>query len=367
MPPKGSKGAHGQQSLESVLASVSKQYGDEALYTLNDAPQDYEAFSSGSVRLDHALGIGGYPRGRIVEIYGPESSGKTTMALHAVAEAQRSYPDLHAAFIDAEHALDPKYAMALGVDVARLHISQPDNGEQALEIVDMLGSSGTMSIIVVDSVAALVPRAEIEGLMGDSHVGLQARMMSQALRKLAGNLNKSSTTCLFINQLREKIGIMFGNPETTTGGKALKFYASQRLDVRRIETLKDGAQSIGNRTRVKVVKNKVSPPFGVVEFDIRFGHGIRKSGELVDVGVEAGVITKNGAFYSYQGGLLGQGRDKACTTLEETPELAAEVEVKVREFLSGTSVLGAVAKPKAAAGPGPVPQLVPPAGENPFA
>src|SRR5438445_4726013 len=286
---------------------------------------------TGSIALDVALGIGGLPRGRVIEIYGPESSGKTTVALHAVANAQAAGGV--AAFIDAEHALDPEYARALGVDTDALLVSQPDTGEQALEIMDMLIRSGALDIVVVDSVAALVPRAEIEGEMGDSHVGLQARLMSQALRKITGALNNSGTTAIFINQLREKIGVMFGSPETTTGGRALKFYASVRLDVRRIETLKDGSDAVGNRTRVKVVKNKVSPPFKQAEFDIIYGAGISREGSLIDVGVEQGFIKKSGAWYTYESDQLGQGKENARTYLKDNPDIADEIEKKIKEKL----------------------------------
>jgi recombination protein RecA len=281
--------------------------------------------------LDIALGIGGLPRGRVVEIYGPESSGKTTVALHAVANAQAAGGV--AAFIDAEHALDPEYARALGVDTDALLVSQPDTGEQALEIMDMLVRSGALDVIVVDSVAALVPRAEIEGEMGDSHVGLQARLMSQALRKITGALSNSNTTAIFINQLREKIGVMFGSPETTTGGKALKFYSSVRLDVRRIETLKDGGDAVGNRTRVKVVKNKVAPPFKQAEFDIVYGQGISREGSLIDVGVDQAIVRKSGAWYTYEGDQLGQGKENVRSFLRDNPDLADEIEKKIKEKL----------------------------------
>jgi recombination protein RecA len=286
---------------------------------------------TGSIALDVALGIGGLPRGRVVEIFGPESSGKTTVALHAIASAQRLGGI--AAFIDAEHALDPDYARALGVDTDALLVSQPDTGEQALEIADMLVRSGALDIIVIDSVAALVPRAEIEGEMGDSHVGLQARLMSQALRKITGALNNSNTTAVFINQLREKIGVMFGSPETTTGGRALKFYASVRLDVRRIETLKDSTEAVGNRTRVKVVKNKVASPFKQAEFDIMYGKGISREGSLIDVGVEQGIIRKSGAWYTYDGEQLGQGKENSRTFLKENPDVATAIEKRILEKL----------------------------------
>jgi len=291
-------------------------------------PQVMEVIPTGSIALDIALGIGGLPRGRIVEIYGPESSGKTTVALHAIANAQKNGGI--AAFIDAEHALDPEYARKLGVDIDALLVSQPDTGEQALEIMDMLIRSGALDIIVVDSVAALVPRAEIEGEMGDSHMGLQARLMSQALRKITGALHQSNTTAIFINQLREKIGVFFGTPETTTGGKALKFYASIRMDVRRIETLKDGQDAVGNRTRVKVVKNKMAPPFKQAEFDIIYGTGISREGSLIDLGVEVGVVKKSGAWYTYEGDQLGQGKENSRSFLLDNPDLANEIENKIR-------------------------------------
>jgi recombination protein RecA len=298
--------------------------GDEAR-----APVD--VIPTGSISLDVALGIGGLPRGRVVEIYGPEASGKTSLALHAVANAQKSGGI--AAFIDAEHALDPEYAKALGVDTDELLVSQPDTGEQALEIADTLIRSGAIDIIVIDSVAALVPRAEIEGEMGDSHVGLQARLMSQALRKIAGALNHSKTTAIFINQLREKIGVLFGSPETTTGGKALKFYASIRLDIRRIETLKDGTDAVGNRTRIKVVKNKCAPPFRQAELDILYGEGISREGGLIDMGVEHGFVRKSGAWYTYEGDQLGQGKENARKFLRDNPDLADEIEKKIKEKL----------------------------------
>jgi recombination protein RecA len=281
--------------------------------------------------LDVALGIGGLPRGRVIEVYGPESSGKTTVALHAVANAQRAGGI--AAFIDAEHALDPDYAKALGVDTDALLVSQPDTGEQALEIADMLIRSGALDVVVIDSVAALVPRAEIEGEMGDAHVGLQARLMSQALRKITGALSNSGTTAIFINQLREKVGVFFGSPETTTGGKALKFYASVRLDIRRIETLKDGSDAVGNRTRVKVVKNKCAPPFKQAEFDILYGHGISKEGSLIDLGVEQGVVRKSGSWYTYEGDQLGQGKENARKFLSDNPDIAAEIEKRIKDKL----------------------------------
>src|SRR6476469_6446564 len=320
------------KALDAALSNIDKQFGKGSVMRLGDEVRaPLEVIPTGSVALDIALGIGGLPRGRVVEIYGPESSGKTTVALHAVANAQKMGGI--AAFIDAEHALDPEYAKKLGVDTDALLVSQPDTGEQALEIADMLIRSGALDIIVIDSVAALVPRAEIEGEMGDSHVGLQARLMSQALRKLTGALNSTGTTAIFINQLREKIGVMFGSPETTTGGKALKFYASVRLDVRRIETLKDGSDPVGNRTRVKVVKNKVSPPFKQAEFDILYGKGISREGGLIDVGVEAGIVRKAGAWFTYDGDQLGQGKENARTFLKDNPDLANELEKKVKEKL----------------------------------
>src|SRR5450631_2600987 len=323
-------GADRAKSLDAVMAQIEKAHGKGAVMRLGDEVRvPIDVIPTGSIALDVALGIGGLPRGRVVEIYGPESSGKTTVALHAVANAQRGGGI--AAFIDAEHALDPDYARALGVDTDALLVSQPDTGEQALEIMDMLIRSGAIDIVVVDSVAALVPRAEIEGEMGDSHVGLQARLMSQALRKITGALSTSGTTAIFINQLREKIGVMFGSPETTTGGKALKFYSSIRLDVRRIETLKDGADAVGNRTRCKVVKNKMAPPFKQAEFDIIYGQGISREGGLIDVGVEQGLIRKAGAWYTYEGEQLGQGKENVRTFLRENPDVANEVEKRIKE------------------------------------
>jgi recombination protein RecA len=316
------------KSLENAMAQIDRAHGKGAVMRLGDqARAPIEVIPTGATTLDIALGIGGLPRGRVVEIYGPESSGKTTVALHAVANAQRAGGV--AAFIDAEHALDPDYARKLGVDTDALLISQPDSGEQALEIADMLIRSGALDIIVIDSVAALVPRAEIDGEMGDSHVGLQARLMSQALRKMTGAINGSGTTAIFINQLREKIGVMFGSPETTTGGKALKFYASVRLDVRRIETLKDGTDMVGNRTRVKVVKNKLAPPFKQAEFDIMYGQGISREGSLIDVGVECGLVRKAGAWYTYEGDQLGQGKEKSRAFLKDNPDLAEELEKRI--------------------------------------
>jgi recombination protein RecA len=321
-----------EKALETALLQIERQFGKGSIMRLGDDTRaPVEVIPTGSIALDVALGIGGYPRGRIVEIYGPESSGKTSLTLHAVANAQKAGGI--AAFIDAEHALDPVYAQKLGVDTDALLVSQPDTGEQALEIADMLIRSGAIDIIVVDSVAALVPKAEIEGEMGDSHVGLQARLMSQALRKVAGALNQTKTTAIFINQLREKIGVMFGSPETTTGGKALKFYASVRLDIRRIETLKDGTDAVGNRTRVKVVKNKMSPPFKVAEFDILYGIGISREGSLIDLGVDQGIVRKSGAWYTYDGDQLGQGKENARTYLRENPDLANEIEKRIKEKL----------------------------------
>ena len=320
------------KALEAALAQIEKSHGKGAVMRLGEETRQPMAFiPTGSVALDIALGIGGLPRGRIIEIYGPESSGKTTVALHAIASAQREGGIC--AFIDAEHALDPDYAAKLGVDTDALLVSQPDNGEQALEIADMLVRSGALALIVIDSVAALTPRAEIEGEMGDSHVGLQARLMSQALRKMTGALSQAGTTAIFINQLREKIGVMFGSPETTTGGKALKFYASVRLDVRRIETLKDGTDMVGNRTRVKVVKNKVAPPFKQAEFDILYGQGISREGSLIDMGVDHGIIRKAGAWFTYGSDQLGQGKENARKFLKENPDVADEVETKIRQAL----------------------------------
>ncbi|WP_380161629.1 recombinase RecA [Kineococcus sp. R86509] len=321
-----------EKALDAALAAIDKNFGKGSVMRLgDDVRPPIEVIPTGSIALDVALGIGGLPRGRVVEIYGPESSGKTTVALHAVASAQKAGGI--AAFIDAEHALDPDYAAKLGVDTDALLVSQPDTGEQALEIADMLIRSGALDIIVIDSVAALVPKAEIEGEMGDSHVGLQARLMSQALRKITGALNHSGTTAIFINQLREKIGVMFGSPETTTGGKALKFYASIRLDVRRIETLKDGTNAVGNRTRVKVVKNKVSPPFKQAEFDIIYGLGISREGGLIDLGVEHGFVRKSGAWYTYEGDQLGQGKENARAFLRDNPDLGDEIEKRIKEKL----------------------------------
>ena len=324
--------------LESVLAQIEKAHGKGSVMRLGEETRvPIEVITTGSIALDVALGIGGLPRGRVVEIYGPESSGKTTVALHAIASAQADGGIC--AFIDAEHALDPDYAQKLGVDTDALLVSQPDNGEQALEIADMLVRSGALSLIVIDSVAALTPRAEIEGEMGDSHVGLQARLMSQALRKMTGALHGAGTTAIFINQLREKIGVMFGSPETTTGGKALKFYASIRLDIRRIETLKDGTDAVGNRTRVKVVKNKVAPPFKQAEFDILYGHGVSREGSLIDMGVDHGFVRKSGAWYTYGGDQLGQGKENARKFLLENPDVGVEIEKKIKEKLGIGAVL----------------------------
>ncbi|MDH2444994.1 recombinase RecA [Amnibacterium sp. CER49] len=317
-----------EKALETALAQIDRQFGKGSVMRLgSDERAPVEVIPTGSIALDVALGVGGLPRGRIVEIYGPESSGKTTLTLHAIANAQRAGGI--AAFIDAEHALDPEYAKKLGVDIDAMLVSQPDTGEQALEIADMLIRSGSIDLIVIDSVAALVPRAEIEGEMGDSHVGLQARLMSQALRKLTGGLNQTKTTAIFINQLREKIGVFFGSPETTAGGKALKFYASVRLDIRRIETLKDGSEAVGNRTRVKVVKNKMAPPFKQAEFDILYGVGISREGSLIDYGVEQGIVKKSGAWYTYEGDQLGQGKEKARDFLLNNPDVAEEIERKI--------------------------------------
>ncbi|CAB4342390.1 unannotated protein [freshwater metagenome] len=325
------------KSLDTALAQIERQFGKGSIMKMGEreaAPM--EVIPTGSVALDIALGVGGLPRGRVIEIYGPESSGKTTVALHAIANAQKLGGI--AAFIDAEHALDPEYAKKLGVDIDALLVSQPDTGEQALEIMDMLVRSGALDIIVVDSVAALVPRAEIEGEMGDSHMGLQARLMSQALRKMTGALSQSKTTAIFINQLRDKIGVFFGSPETTTGGKALKFYASVRMDVRRIETLKDGQEAVGNRTRVKIVKNKVSPPFKQAEFDIIYGVGISREGSLIDMGVDIGIVKKSGAWFTYEGDQLGQGKENARAFLIDNPDLANDIETKIRASFVPTEV-----------------------------
>lgn len=319
------------KALEAAMQQIEKQFGKGAIMKLGNGglSMNIDVIPTGSVSLDIATGIGGIPRGRVIEIFGPESSGKTTLALHIIAEAQKTGGK--AAFIDAEHALDPEYAGKLGVDIAELLVSQPDTGEQALEICEMLVRSGAIDVVVIDSVAALVPRAEIQGEMGDSHVGLQARLMSQALRKLAGAINKSNTSAVFINQLREKVGIMFGNPEVTTGGRALKFYASMRLDVRRIETIKVGDQMIGSRTRVKVVKNKVAPPFKQAEFDIMYGHGISREGDVLDCAVEAKLVEKAGAWYSYRGERIGQGRENVKNYLIEHKDMLAQMEADLKE------------------------------------
>ncbi len=322
------------KALKLTMDKLDKTYGKGAVMKMGDsAVENVDAIPSGSLSLDIALGIGGYPRGRVVEIYGPESSGKTTLTLHAIAEAQRQGGI--AAFIDAEHAFDRFYAEKLGVDIENLYVAQPDNGEQALEITDNLIRSGAIDIIVIDSVAALTPKSEIEGEMGDSKVGLQARLMSQALRKLTGTINKTGCCCIFINQLREKIGVMFGNPETTTGGNALKFYSSVRLDIRRIGQIKDTESVKGNRARVKVVKNKVAPPFRQAEFDIMYGEGISKSGEIVDLGVDHNVLQKSGSWYAYGDTKLGQGRDAVKNLLQDNPELSEEIEGKIRELING--------------------------------
>ena len=320
------------KALDTAILQLEKKYGSGTIMRLGDNNAlNVEAISTGSITLDCATGIGGFPRGRIIEVYGPESSGKTTLALHVVAEAQKLGGE--AAFVDAEHALDPVYAKNLGVDVDSLLVSQPDNGEQALEIADQLIRSSAIDIIVVDSVAALTPKAEIEGDMGDNKVGLQARLMSQALRKLTSTISKTNTTCIFINQLREKIGVMFGNPETTTGGNALKFYSSVRLDIRRVTTIKDGDQPIGNQVRVKVVKNKVAPPFRKAEFEITFGEGISHIGEIVDLGTELGIIKKSGSWFSYGETKIGQGRDAVKRILKDNPELCEEIEAQITEAL----------------------------------
>ena len=322
-----------EKALAAAMAQIEKQFGKGSVMKLGDnrASLNIEAISTGSVSLDLATGIGGIPKGRITEIYGPESSGKTTLTLHIIAEAQKAGGK--AAFIDAEHALDPEYAAALGVDINELLVAQPDTGEQALEICEMLVRSGAIDVVVIDSVAALVPKAEIQGEMGDSHVGLQARLMSQALRKLTSIINKSNTAAIFINQLREKVGVMFGNPEVTTGGRALKFYSTMRMEVRRVESIKSGDSVLGNRTKVKIVKNKVAPPFKQVEFDIMFGKGISKAGDLLDCAAEAKIIEKAGAWYSYNGNRIGQGRENVKNFLEENPEIMAEVEAKLKASL----------------------------------
>ncbi|WP_104109061.1 MULTISPECIES: recombinase RecA [unclassified Arthrobacter] len=334
------------KALAAALAQIDKQFGKGSVMRLgDDVRAPIEVIPTGSIALDVALGIGGLPRGRVVEIYGPESSGKTTLALHAVASAQKLGG--LAAFIDAEHALDPEYAAKLGVDTDALLVSQPDTGEQALEIMDMLIGSGSLDVIVIDSVAALVPRAEIEGDMGDSHVGLQARLMSQALRKITGRLSQTKTTAIFINQLREKIGVFFGSPETTTGGKALKFYASVRLDIRRIQTLKEGADAVGNRTKVKVVKNKMAPPFKIAEFDIIYGVGISREGGIIDMGVEHGIVRKSGSWYTYDGDQLGQGMENSRRFLKDNPELTDELERLIKAKLG----VGVIAEAPAEAAP----------------
>ena len=321
------------KALDMALAQIDKQFGKGSIMRLGEHGNvGVAAISTGALSLDLALGIGGLPRGRVVEIFGPESSGKSTLAMHVVAEAQRNGGVC--AYIDAEHAMDPVYAAAIGVNVDDLLISQPDTGEQALEIADMLIRSGALDVLVIDSVAALVPRAEIEGEMGDTHMGLQARLMSQALRKLTGNLNRSGTICIFINQLREKIGVMFGSPETTPGGRALKFYASVRLDIRRVESIKDGPELIGNRARVKVVKNKTAPPFKQAEFDIMYGKGISREGSLIDVGVDLGIVKKSGAWFTYEGEQLGQGREKAKQFLVENLDMMLEISEKIRQTVA---------------------------------
>jgi len=319
-----------EKALEMALASIDKQFGKGSIMRMGEKSSlGIDTVPTGALALDLALGIGGLPRGRVVEIFGPESSGKSTLAMHVVAEAQRNGGIC--AYVDAEHAMDPIYARAIGVDIDQLLISQPDTGEQALEITDMLVRSGAIDVVVIDSVAALTPRAEIEGEMGDTHVGLQARLMSQALRKLTANLNKTNTIAIFINQLREKIGVMFGSPETTPGGRALKFYSSVRLDIRRIESIKDGAEVVGSRTRVKVVKNKVAPPFKQAEFDIMYGKGISREGSLLDLGVEMSIIKKSGAWFTYEGEQLGQGRENAKNYLQQNPEVMVEISERVRQ------------------------------------
>ena len=336
-----------KKALDAVLKQLDKQYGKGSVMRLGDKPAqtNIPAVSTGSLGLDIALGIGGLPLGRIVEIYGPESSGKTTLTLQVIAEAQKQGGT--AAFIDAEHALDPIYAKKLGVDTENLYVTQPDTGEQALEITDALVRSGAFSVIVIDSVAALTPKAEIEGEMGDSHMGLQARLMSQALRKLTANIQKANTLVIFINQIRMKIGVMFGSPETTTGGNALKFYASVRMDIRRIGSIKDGDEVLGNQTRVKVVKNKVSPPFKQAEFEILYGQGISRSGEIIQLGVDAGLIDKSGAWYSYNGEKIGQGKEKVRTFLNEHPEIAEHIEAQLREKFIGSDQATELPKPTA--------------------
>ncbi len=321
-----------EKAIEEAFKQIYKTYGEGAVMRLGDAPvQKVDVISTGAMSLDMALGIGGVPRGRITEIYGPESSGKTTVALHIIAEAQKNGGEV--AFIDAEHALDPVYARNLGVDIDRLVVSQPDDGEQALEITEALARSGAFDVIVIDSVAALVPKAEIAGVMGESHVGLHARLMSQALRKLTGVLNKSNTAAVFINQIREKVGVIYGNPEVTTGGRALKFYSSIRMEIRRVEAIKDGTNFLGNRTKAKIVKNKMAPPFKEAEFDIVFGEGISKEGNILDAAVELDIVVKSGSWFSYNGERLGQGRDKVKELFKENPELMEEIKEKVREAL----------------------------------
>ncbi len=322
-----------EKALEVAISQIEKQFGKGSIMKMGESPQlTIEAISTGAMALDLALGVGGVPKGRVVEIFGPESSGKSTLALHVVAEAQRQGGNC--AYIDAEHALDPIYAQAIGVDIDELLISQPDTGEQGLEIADMLIRSGSLDVIVIDSVAALTPRAEIEGDMGDSHVGLQARLMSQALRKITGTLSRSNTIAIFINQLREKIGVMYGSPEVTTGGRALKFYSSVRLDIRKIEAIKEGTEIVGSRTRVKVVKNKCAPPFRQAEFDIMYGKGISREGSVLDVGVELGLIKKSGSWYTYDGEQLGQGRENVKVFLRSSPQLMSELDLRVREMVN---------------------------------
>ncbi|MBO2459734.1 recombinase RecA [Actinomadura violacea] len=353
-----------EKALETALAQIERQFGKGSVMRMGEeARAPVEIIPTGAISLDIALGIGGLPRGRVVEVYGPEGSGKTSIALHAVASVQKQGGI--AAFVDAEHALDPEYASKLGVDIDALLVSQPDTGEQALEITDMLIRSGAIDVVVIDSVAALVPRAEIEGEMGDSHVGLQARLMSQALRKLTGAINQTKTTAIFINQLREKVGVMFGSPETTTGGRALKFYASVRLDVRRIETLKDGTEAVGNRVRVKVVKNKMAPPFRVADFDLLYGLGISREGGLIDLGVEHGFVRKSGAWYTYDGDQLGQGKENARNFLKANPDMADGIEKKIKEKLGIGPKVDKEAEPAAApvdgAAPSPAPVSAAPA------
>ncbi|MCP2338842.1 recombinase RecA [Actinomadura rupiterrae] len=355
-----------EKALETALAQIERQFGKGSVMRMGEeARVPVEVIPTGAISLDIALGIGGLPRGRVVEVYGPEGSGKTSIALHAVASVQKKGGI--AAFVDAEHALDPEYAAKLGVDIDALLVSQPDTGEQALEITDMLIRSGAVDIVIVDSVAALVPRAEIEGEMGDSHVGLQARLMSQALRKLTGAINQTKTTVLFINQLREKVGVMFGSPETTTGGRALKFYASVRLDVRRIETLKDGTEAVGNRVRVKVVKNKMAPPFRVADFDLLYGQGISREGGLIDLGVENGFVRKSGAWYTYEGDQLGQGKENARNYLKSNPDTADEIEKKIKEKLGVGPRVDKEAAETAAAKPGDAKAADPKADAKPVA